>query len=191
MSRPANPEVKDRLLSHGREVVHQNGFHACGVQDITNAAGIPKGSFYSYFASKDAFAVEILEVYWTEIKTLQSTARSSRDPVAALRAHFRTLSNFHEKNGFIRGCLIGNLALELGGGSEPVRVQLQDIFQRWQETIEEHIVLALPSTTSSECRKIAAALVDAYEGAVMRAKVEQSRAPFDRFENLVLARLIV
>jgi TetR/AcrR family transcriptional repressor of nem operon len=46
-------------------------------------------------------------------------------------------------------------------------------------------------TTSSECRKIAAALLDAYEGAVMRAKVEQSRAAFDRFENLVLARLIV
>jgi TetR/AcrR family transcriptional repressor of nem operon len=52
MSRPPNPEVKDRLLLRGGEVVHQNGFHACGVQDITNAAGIPKGSFYSYFASK-------------------------------------------------------------------------------------------------------------------------------------------
>lgn len=191
MSRPTNPEVKNRLLSLGREVVHQNGFHACGVQDITNAASIPKGSFYSYFPSKDAFAVEILNVYWKEIEMLQAAARSSRDPVAALRTHFRTLSNFHERNGFVRGCLIGNLALELAGCSEPVRVQLLDIFQSWQGAIEGHICLALPSNSSSECKKIAAALFDAYEDAVMRAKVERSRTPFDRFENLVLARLIV
>lgn len=168
-----------------------NGFHACGVQEITNAAGIPKGSFYSYFASKDAFAVEILEAYWTEIETLQSAARTSRDPATTLRSHFRALSNFHESNGFVRGCLIGNLSLELGGTSGAVRSQLQDIFRRWQETIEEHVALALPLRSSNECRKIAAAMLDAYEGAVMRAKVDQDRAPFDRFENLVLAALLV
>jgi TetR/AcrR family transcriptional repressor of nem operon len=46
------------LLQRG----HNCGFNGCGVQDITAAAEIPKGSFYNYFASKEDFA-QILEEY--------------------------------------------------------------------------------------------------------------------------------
>ena len=64
MPRPPNPEVRNRLLAAGLDLVHTRGFTASGVKDITDAAGVPKGSFYAYFASKEAFAAAILEHYW-------------------------------------------------------------------------------------------------------------------------------
>ena len=49
MPRPANPDVRRRLLAAGLDLVHSRGFSASGVKDITDAAGVPKGSFYAYF----------------------------------------------------------------------------------------------------------------------------------------------
>src|SRR6476660_10211085 len=67
MPRPSNPEVRRRLLAAGLDLVHARGFAASGVKDITDAAGVPKGSFYAYFPSKEALAVAILEHYWADI----------------------------------------------------------------------------------------------------------------------------
>src|SRR6516164_1765695 len=68
MPRPSNPEVRTRLLNAGGRVVYEMGFNASGVQDIVGAADVPKGSFYSYFDSKEAFAAEVLEAYWESIE---------------------------------------------------------------------------------------------------------------------------
>ena len=68
MPRPPNPEVRRRLLAAGLDLVHAHGFAASGVKDITDAAGVPKGSFYAYFPSKEAFAAAILEHYWADIE---------------------------------------------------------------------------------------------------------------------------
>ncbi|MGH3642728.1 MAG: TetR/AcrR family transcriptional regulator, partial [Mycobacterium sp.] len=64
MPRPPNPDVRRRLLASGLALVHGRGFAASGVKDITDSAGVPKGSFYAYFSSKEAFAAAILEHYW-------------------------------------------------------------------------------------------------------------------------------
>src|SRR5277367_6556584 len=69
MPRPANPEVRKRLLAAGFELIHARGFAASGVKDITDAADVPKGSFYAYFPSKEAFAATILDAYWVDIET--------------------------------------------------------------------------------------------------------------------------
>jgi AcrR family transcriptional regulator len=68
MPRPSNPEVRRRLLAAGLDLVHARGFAASGVKDITDAAGVPKGSFYAYFPSKEASAAAILEHYWADIE---------------------------------------------------------------------------------------------------------------------------
>ncbi|GGI55144.1 TetR/AcrR family transcriptional regulator [Oxalicibacterium solurbis] len=189
MPRPANPEVRERLLSLGRQVVHENGYHACGVQDITAAAGIPKGSFYSYFSSKEAFAGEILEAYWSEIEALQTNVRQTKDPLTALRTHFRLIADFHARTNFARGCLIGNLAIELGGSNDTLRAQLEDLFKRWEAAVEAKVAAVLPKASMAERRNIAASLVDAFEGAVMRAKIDRNRGSFDRFDKTLAARL--
>ena len=60
----ARPNVRERLLDAGVEIFHRCGFNGCGVQEITEAAGVPKGSFYNHFASKEALGAAVLDRYW-------------------------------------------------------------------------------------------------------------------------------
>src|SRR6202140_5841078 len=60
MPRPSN---KEKLLADGLRLVPERGFGASSVRDITQAAGVPQGSFTNHFASKEAFGLEILERY--------------------------------------------------------------------------------------------------------------------------------
>src|ERR1700744_269540 len=126
MPRPANPETRSRLLEKGADLVSSHGFNATGVQEITAAAGVPKGSFYNYFDSKEAFAVEILTEYWDSVVDLYEPIlrETNPSPLSRIVRYFRGLAEFHERQHFAVGCLIGNMALEVTSSSEEVRAKL-------------------------------------------------------------------
>src|ERR1700744_6771991 len=121
MPRPPNPEVRKRLLAAGLDLIHARGFAASGVKDITDAAGVPKGSFYAYFPSKEAFAAAILEHYWADIaeRLLPILDVEGTAPQRITR-FFHALSDEHQAGDFLFGCLFGHLSLALPRGSEPV-----------------------------------------------------------------------
>jgi TetR/AcrR family transcriptional regulator, transcriptional repressor for nem operon len=136
MPRPPNPEVRRRLLKAGLDLVHARGFAASGVKDITDAAGVPKGSFYAYFPSKEAFAAAVLENYWADIeKRLLPILDADGLAQERIARFFHVLADEHEAGEFLLGCLIGNLSLELGGSSEPVRAELVRILDRWDAAL--------------------------------------------------------
>src|ERR1700682_6641361 len=85
MPRPSN---KEKLLADGLRVVHERGFGASSVRDITQAAGVPQGSFTNHFASKEAFGLEILERYRAMTSAaVRATLRNDRlPPLDRLRA---------------------------------------------------------------------------------------------------------
>ncbi len=68
MPRPQNPDVRKRLMAAGQQLFLTQGFNGCGVQEITSAAEVPKGSFYSYFETKEAFALAVLEEFWIGVE---------------------------------------------------------------------------------------------------------------------------
>src|ERR1700754_817688 len=90
MPRPANPETRSRLLEKGGDLEATRGFHPTGVQEITGGAGVPKGSFYNYFDSKEAFAVAVLTEYREAVVGEDGTILNrGRKPPCAQRALFR------------------------------------------------------------------------------------------------------
>jgi TetR/AcrR family transcriptional regulator, transcriptional repressor for nem operon len=193
--RPPNPEVRRRLLDAGRRLVHARGFAASGVKDITDAAGVPKGSFYAYFPSKEAFGAAILEHYWSDIET-RLLPILGEDQAAAQRItrFFHALADDHAAGDFLLGCLVGNLSLELGGSSEPVRDELIRILGGWNEAL----TACVRSGQSGEgeirddldAADLAALLIEAWEGAALRGKVTRSRMPYDRFEAVTVPALL-
>ena len=195
MPRPANPETRSRLLEKGGDLVSSRGFNATGVQEITAAAGVPKGSFYNYFDSKEAFAVEVLGEYWDQVVELYGPILTDGHipPLSRITRYFAGLADFHARRQYAFGCLIGNMALEVTPSSEEVRAKLAAIYREWSTSLADclreaqaHKELA-PGRDASQ---LATALIDTFEGAVMRAKVERSRAPFDSFERCVLPCLL-
>jgi len=191
MPRPANPETRSRLLEKGGDLVSSRGFNATGVQEITAAAGVPKGSFYNYFGSKEAFAVELLSDYWDMVVALYGPilTESHTSPLSRITRYFAGLADFHERRQYAFGCLIGNMALEVTPSSEEVRVKLAAIYREWSASLADCLREAQVRkelAPGKDAKQLAAALIDTFEGAVMRAKVERSRAPFDSFERCVL-----
>jgi TetR/AcrR family transcriptional repressor of nem operon len=94
--------VRHRLLAAGLDLVHARGFTASGVKDITDAAGVPKGSFYAYFPSKEAFAAAILEHYWSDIEArllpLLDTDGLAQERITRF---FHALADEHEAGDFL------------------------------------------------------------------------------------------
>ena len=55
--------TRQHILDTGHRLVLHKGFSALGLLEILKACGVPKGSFYHYFPSKEAFGCELLQQY--------------------------------------------------------------------------------------------------------------------------------
>jgi len=187
------PNTKEQLIVAGLNALLEKGFNGVGVQEITEQAGVPKGSFYNHFESKEALGAEIVERYG-----LNSTRRAIlRDktvpPLQRLRTHFETLNASFVKSKFERGCLLGNFSAELANQSPVIRESLVTLFERWTKDLEVAIADAQGEGAVSSDRDagdIAAFLLDAYEGTLLRARVQRDRAPFDRFMKLAFEQIL-
>ena len=187
------PNTKEQLIVAGLNALLEKGFNGVGVQEITEQAGVPKGSFYNHFASKEALGAEIVERYG-----LNSTRRAilldkTVPPLQRLRTHFETLNASFIKSRFERGCLLGNFSAELANQSPVIRESLVTLFERWTKDLEVAIADAQSEGAVSSDRDagdIAAFLLDAYEGTLLRARVQRDRAPFDRFMKLAFEQIL-
>ena len=195
MPRPANTVVRTRLLLAGRDLIHSNGFNGCGVQEITARAGVPKGSFYNYFESKEVLATEILQQYWSSIEDRYGgvLADTRLKPLLRVKRFFDGLIQDHQERGLSGGCLIGNLALELSGSSAEIRSKLKVLFASWERSIAECLEKAQKRgelDRDDDTQDLAALLIEAYEGALMRAKLERDVRVYKRFLKVALPRLL-
>jgi TetR/AcrR family transcriptional repressor of nem operon len=185
--------TRDHLISTGLKVLHARGYHASGVQDITDAAAVPKGSFYTHFDSKERFGAEVLGRYWERRadRALAILSDETQSPLARLRAYFG--SKTQVSGPFDRGCLIGNFSAELAGESRLVRDRLAGVFAAWTQMLAGCIREAQAAgelRAALDPDSIGAFLIDAYEGAVLRTKVDRSPAALRRFEAVVFSTIL-
>jgi len=189
----ARPSVKEQIVQAGLKILLQKGFNGVGVQEITDTAGVPKGSFYNHFDSKEALGAEIVERYGADVTRRQVLLDKSLPALERLRGHFERLNEIFVKAKFERGCLLGNFSAELSNQSAVIRRELAALYERWSRDIELAIADGQAEGTiprDKNAAAIAAFLLDAYEGALLRARVERSRAPFDRFMQFAFDRIL-
>jgi TetR/AcrR family transcriptional repressor of nem operon len=195
MPRLPNPDVRKRLVEAGINLFLHQGFNGTGIQEITSAANIPKGSFYAYFATKDAFGAVVCEEYWSRVMLRLGGIfmDTKHKPLERIAHFFKALTDEKAKESYALGCLLGNLSLELANTSVDVRSKLADIFERWEALI---IACLREAETANDLspgkslRDIAGSIIESWEGAAMRAKVEQRRRPYRRFEMIVLPEIL-
>lgn len=190
----ARADVRGRLLTAGLETLHKRGFNATGVQDITDAAKVPKGSFYNHFESKDALGVEVVNQYGAKaVERRRPLLEGTEPPLVRLRDYFRHLNQLGPATGFSRGCLLGNFGTELPSQSPAIRAALKTAFDDWAQAIAQVIEEAQQAGDVSRdmpAETLANFLLNAWEGAVMRSKVEKGPAALDAFLSVTFNKIL-
>lgn len=190
------PHTRDNLIRVGVQMLHGAGYSATGIKEIVDAAEVPKGSFYNHFESKEAFGKEVVDFYFQQ-GLVELRAFFSNDKVPALqrlRNYFdERIQNFHAV-GFVRGCLLGNLSLEIADHSESIRVSLAANFQTWSELFESCIADA--QQTGAIRSKLPAALLsqfilNSWEGALLRMRAEKTDAPLKEFVEVIFKSILI
>lgn len=186
----ARHSVREQLIDAGLETLHLNGFNGCAVQDITRAAGVPKGSFYNHFESKEALALFVLERFWEGgAERRANLIDASVDPVVRLRDHFKAYAEMVVNQDFQKGCMIGNFSAEMARNDD-VRTRLKDMYKTWAgalATCIEQAAAAGKLKSPAPAEMIASFLVSAWEGTILRAKVERTQDVLDQFELVVFS----
>lgn len=179
------------MIEVGLELFRGQGFRSTGLNDILRVSGLPKGSFYHYFDSKESYGLAVAEEYHLRqmVFAKQVLQSSEAKNIDKLRTFFSTsLANFEHRD-FKDGCLMCNLSVELGASNEAFSKMLK---RQWKELsaeiaaclgVEERMELGMSGLTPQEAGDV---LLNGWSGALSRMKAEQSSEPLDLFLRSML-----
>jgi TetR/AcrR family transcriptional repressor of nem operon len=188
----AKLSVRQKIVAAAAERFHALGYNACGVQEIVDAAGVPKGSFYNYFKAKELLAREVLDNYWADAG-LEILADKSIAPLERLRRHFQHIATRYKKFGFQNGCLVPKFMHEVSDSTPLLRTDLRRQVARWTALIAEAIREGQSDRTISnsiDAETTARFLVESWGGATGAMKLAASRAPIDDFFSVAFGTLL-
>ncbi|HYD61672.1 MAG TPA: TetR/AcrR family transcriptional regulator [Noviherbaspirillum sp.] len=181
-------ETRSLLIRTGLAVLTEKGYSSVGIDEILRMVAVPKGSFYHYFPSKEAFGQVLIAAYadYFAHKLDRCLLDTSYSPLQRLRNFVEDAKQGMAKHDYRRGCLVGNLGQEMAVLPESFRRQLSDVFQDWQQRTERCLRDAQHSgeiDPALDCVQLASFFWIGWEGAVLRAKLEQQPMPLDIFVN--------
>ena len=177
-------DTRAQLIRAGVAVLTEKGYSAVGLDEVLRAVQVPKGSFYHYFDSKEAFGQALIAAYadYFARKLDRWFLDAATPPLQRLRHFIDDAKAGMARHGFKRGCLVGNLGQEMGALPESFRAQLEQVFLDWQARTAACLAEAqrandLPAHL--DCAALAQFFWIGREGAVLRAKLSQSPDPLD------------
>ena len=171
--------IPTRLLAAGHRLFWRNGYHATGIQEIADSAGVPKGSFYNHFGSKEAFAATIIENYGKWVSNnwdgllAQAEAGSQADHVERIRTIFHFFIDHHERAECL-GCIVGNMAAEMAESSPVCTSVMLRALEQWSRRLTESITQGQQNgqiRRDIAAERLSAIFLEAWEGALLRMKL--------------------
>lgn len=187
------PNVRAKIIAGAAEVFHRKGFNASTIDNIVDAAGVPKGSFYNHFKSKEDLALEVIDRYRAAFEH-GSLIDYERSPVDRLNEYFVYLAERFAGDNFDKGCLLGNFANEMADHSPAIRARLATVFDEWTDALAAVIRDGQQRgeiTSPQPAERLAGFLLNASEGAIVRARCTKDGAAMEDFRALAFSVLDV
>ena len=186
---------KDDIVQVGLDIILSKGFSATGVEAILKQANVPKGSFYNFFSSKEEFGLAIIDKYVAETGEQFSAIFNdeSLPPLERIKKSFEARIARFEGYDCSKGCLIGNLSLEMSDQFERVRERLEQALQGWAKALSALLLQAQKEKTIPEdldTEMLAENLISSFQGALLRSKVKKSPEPLNNFIYLYFDRFL-
>ncbi|MFE9994578.1 TetR/AcrR family transcriptional regulator [Streptomyces avermitilis] len=171
-------DAREKILTAAQSLIELRGYSALGTAEICKVAGVPKGSFYYFFESKEALTLAVLDEHWaTQRREWTRILSGDAEPLQRLRQLFEETEAGQRAGqqscGTVSGCMFGNLTLEMSNQTEAIRERLQQIFDAQVDMVEEVIIGARErgEVAVSDTREGARSVVAQLEGQVLFAKL--------------------
>lgn len=177
-------DVRGHILETAQAIISGKGFSAVGLNEILRASDVPKGSFYHYFDSKEAFGEALLKSYFSNYHASLDALLSSPGLSGAerLMSYWKTWLETQSDNDPSGKCLVVKLAAEVSDLSENMRVVLQQgtdqVIVRLGKSVEEGIADGSLSPRL-DAKTTASTLYQLWLGATLRSKMTHNRAPME------------
>lgn len=177
-------DVRANILATGQRIMAGKGYSAVGLNEILTAAGVPKGSFYHYFGSKDAFGEALLQAYFDDYlaeidRTMATPGLTMAQRLMQYWQSWQEAQSFQDCQG---RCLAVKLGAEVADLSEPMRLALQ----RGTEGIVERLAAAIAAGVEEgslgidgDARAVAQSLYQLWLGASILVKIGRNAQPFE------------
>jgi TetR/AcrR family transcriptional regulator, transcriptional repressor for nem operon len=187
--------TKEVLLEAGRRVFLERGYNHAGIDAILSEAGVPKGSFYYYFPSKEEFGLQVLNRFARghDADLDRYLGDTSLRPLERLRRLVDATGKHLEQQQCRNGCLVGNLSQEMADQNEAFRNRLGEIFRGWSARYAGCLREAQEAgeiAASLDVEELAEFLLASWQGAILRAKTMRSTAPLRTFANLIFGSVL-
>jgi TetR/AcrR family transcriptional repressor of nem operon len=183
-------DTKQLLLESGISLIFRQGYNHTGLNEILEAAGVPKGSFYYYFESKEDFGLQALDrfVQRNRERLTAFLNDDSADPLTKLRRYFDWYTSYLESVGCSRGCLLGNLGQELADQSEVFRLKIDEAMRELPQGLAACLKAAQQQgqiDPALDIDALAEFIYNSWQGTLLRVKVTKSLEPVRVFETLL------
>ena len=187
-------ETRNSIIWAGVELLTEKGVTATGIDQILRKVNIPKGSFYHYFKSKDAFLEEVISAYNNYfIRKLKKYFEDSQHlPLTRLRNFTEDAKTGMARYKFKRGCLIGNMGQETALLNNTLRKKIEASLIDWERLLEKCLKDAIEMgelPTDTNCAAVAAYFWIGWEGAVLRSKLSKDIYPLELFTDQFINNL--
>jgi TetR/AcrR family transcriptional repressor of nem operon len=187
-------DTREKLIQSGILAIHTSGYGGTSIQSIVEMADVPKGSFYNFFPSKEAFAAEVIDAYSNRGQERLRSYLLNQDvaPRARLEAYFDDRIEALRAAQYVRGCLMGNFSAEAADQSVLIREGLTKHFGAWCDLLEACIAEAQKQGEISNqfaASLLAKFVLNSWEGALLRMRAEKSDAPLLDFKEIVFKKL--
>ena len=190
---PQPHPTKLKLLETGLGLLLEHGYNALGIQGLLKEAGVPRGSFYHHFDSKEHFALEVVDLYMDGVhEALRICVEDdTRAPLDRVRGFFEMTRGQYRQDGYL-GCMLGGLGQELSGVNPEFRHKIDACLTEIGDTLGGCLEKAreqgdLPA--GADCGQLAQLLVDCWEGAALRSRLRRSAAPLEAMLDFYFGRI--
>lgn len=191
-----NLETREKLIKAGIDMLHQMGYSATGIKDIVDRAGVPKGSFYNYFESKENYARQIIDTYFEQTlpQITEHLENSDISPLERLKTSFEQKGECFITSDYFLGCFLGNFSLEMGDHSTEIRQCISEHFNTWTFHIEKCIAESQRKgeiTTHLQPVLLARFVLNSWEGALVRMRSDRSDRPLRDFMDVIFTSVLI
>lgn len=175
---------KDDILNVGFDVFRRNGYHNVGINQILKEAGIPKGSFYNFFETKEDFAQQVIKQYGESNGCWMKDYFDdcSLSPIECLKSFYAMMIDLNEKDDYSGGCLVNNMSVEVGRQNDAIASEANTHFVGWLNILASVVAKGQDLkeiTNEFTPLQLAEYLHAGFYGVLSRTKVTRNRVYMD------------